>query len=622
MATVITNLLSAIPFFGHDLVESNIITIYDKTNINSMLSILPTIGSVSIHALKKGKTIKLDKQQYLNIPYSFIAFLVGLIDGDGYIQISRTSKGFITIKLAIQLHLDDLSTLQYIHSTLNIGNLKIWKDHKSPNCKLVISKTDLQEILFPLLIHHNVYFLTNTRRSQFDLAMFVLKENIKLYDNLPSDIKSINTYFPILNSKMDYVYLPFFKNWIVGFTVAEGSFFIKKNLEACFQLKQRTHINLFEAIKLIFNTNRKLIFENNKYCQFSVSSKSDIQTVINFFSFSGLHPLTGSKLIEYLTWIENINYNKLSNHKIVNTTFKSFISKYNWMFEYNNFLSINYLRVLGIFILKINIICLIFFSIFYLLTYYVNFNLFFETVSLSLLPIIYDNADKDKAIAIKNNRKLSGVYKWTHKKSGKFYIGSSVDLGRRFSCYYSYIYLSKHSKNSFIYKSLLKYGYSAFSLEILEYCNKDILIKREQFYIDTLKPEYNLLNKAGSRLGFKTSELTKLKISKSLVGFKASKNTKEKLKLAKLGVPRDDLTKKKLREHLLKLNTIKRNNIKVTILDLDTKLTFEYESIREAAKSIGSYANNLIKYEKLQLNKNYTKPFKNRYVIVIHRNKS
>ena len=37
------------------------------------------------------------------------------------------------------------------------------------------------------------------------------------------------------------------------------------------------------------------------YSQFSVSSKQDIQTVINYFSFSGLHPLLGSTLIEYLT---------------------------------------------------------------------------------------------------------------------------------------------------------------------------------------------------------------------------------------------------------------------------------------------------------------------------------
>lgn len=71
----------------------------------------------------------------------------------------------------------------------------------------------------------------------------------------------------------------------------------------------------------------------------------------------------------------------------------------------------------------------------------------------------------------------------------------------------------------------------------------------------------------------------------------------------------------------MNLNKIKRNNIKVTILDLETKISSEYESIRDAAKELGILATSIAKYEKLQLTKNYTKPFKNRYVIVIHRNK-
>jgi group I intron endonuclease len=46
--------------------------------------------------------------------------------------------------------------------------------------------------------------------------------------------------------------------------------------------------------------------------------------------------------------------------------------------------------------------------------------------------------------------------------------------------------------NSRIYKALLDDGYGGFTLEILEYCDKNNLIKREQHYIDILKPEYNI----------------------------------------------------------------------------------------------------------------------------------
>ena len=261
MATVITNLLSAIPVFGQDLVESTYATelcsclVYKVNNF----PVLATIGTVSTQALKKGRNLRCnDKKEYLTIPYKFIAFLVGLIDGDGYIQITKTTKGYIAIKLIICLSLEDISSLEYIYSVLKIGKLQIYRDLKNPICKLVISKTDLQEVIFPLLIHHNIYFLTESRRAQFDLAMFIFKNDLKLYNLISSQgqIKEIPTIFELPKTALDYLSLPFFNNWLVGFTNAEGSFCpchrsgcgprgIKKNNDASFQLKQRIHLQLF-----------------------------------------------------------------------------------------------------------------------------------------------------------------------------------------------------------------------------------------------------------------------------------------------------------------------------------------------------------------------------------------
>ena len=325
-ATVITNLMSAIPWIGQDIVESKIITIIfnlcfgvvilfsivavhkylvsQHLNVRAGKASLPTIGVIHNNALKKNnKTLRSDKQEFISIPSSFLAFLVGLIDGNGYIQISKTSKGFITMKLVISLHLEDLSTLEYIHSVLKLCKINIYKDLRSPTCKLVINKTDLQEVLFPLLIYNNIFFLTDTRVDQFNLAMYILKNDIKLYNEI-HNINNIPTIFEIPKNPFDYTLLHFFRNWIVGFTCSEGSFF-KSNNEGCFQLKQKIHYNLFEALKLIFDTNRKIDITNN-YNQFGVSSKSDIQKVINYFSFSGLHPLIGLKYIQYVNWLNNL----------------------------------------------------------------------------------------------------------------------------------------------------------------------------------------------------------------------------------------------------------------------------------------------------------------------------
>ena len=101
--------------------------------------------------------------------------------------------------------------------------------------------------------------------------------------------------------------------------------------------------------------------------------------------------------------------------------------------------------------------------------------------------------------------------------------------------------LSKLStRTSIIYSAILKHGYANFSLDILEYCEIDILIEREQYYLDSLKPEYNILKIANSRLGSKHSEATKIKISISNKGkhdhFSGKMHTYESRKMMSLGL--------------------------------------------------------------------------------------
>lgn len=67
----------------------------------------------------------------------------------------------------------------------------------------------------------------------------------------------------------------------------------------------------------------------------------------------------------------------------------------------------------------------------------------------------------------------------------------------------------KNPKGSIIYKALSKYGHNNFNLKILEYCSiKDLMI-REQYYLDTIKPDYNILNFAGSSRGYRHTEASK-----------------------------------------------------------------------------------------------------------------
>jgi group I intron endonuclease len=88
---------------------------------------------------------------------------------------------------------------------------------------------------------------------------------------------------------------------------------------------------------------------------------------------------------------------------------------------------------------------------------------------------------------------------------------------------------------------LIKFGYLKFSLEILEYCEPKDVIKREQHYLNILKPEYNILKTAGSVLGLKHTEEIRAKIreaslgNKNMLGKTHTEETKAQIREAQKG---------------------------------------------------------------------------------------
>lgn len=132
-------------------------------------------------------------------------------------------------------------------------------------------------------------------------------------------------------------------------------------------------------------------------------------------------------------------------------------------------------------------------------------------------------------------KQKSGIYKIMNIVNNKIYVGSAVDLRKRKSQHFSNLKNNKHV-NKHLQSSYNKHGLENFKFEILEYVkDKEMLIEREQYYIDTLNPEYNICKIAGSCLGLKKSYNVKKKISEARKGVKHSKETKNKISKALKG---------------------------------------------------------------------------------------
>ena len=90
----------------------------------------------------------------------------------------------------------------------------------------------------------------------------------------------------------------------------------------------------------------------------------------------------------------------------------------------------------------------------------------------------------------KVERFKSGIYKITNITNGKFYIGSSVNIYNRKHTHITHLNKNIHH-NQHLQNSYNKYGKDEFLFEVVEYCNKEKLFKREQYFINNLKPQFN-----------------------------------------------------------------------------------------------------------------------------------
>lgn len=206
----------------------------------------------------------------------------------------------------------------------------------------------------------------------------------------------------------------------------------------------------------------------------------------------------------------------------------------------------------------------------------------YSTKNSSIVPVkIYKNADIDKLQTLTENKNKAGVYRWTNLINGKSFVGSSINLGRRFREYFNINFLESEIKKnkSIIYRSLIKSGYSNFSLEILEYCDPSEAISREQYYLDLIRPEYNILPTAGSLYGYKHSEESKL--WKHLKRLNSSAEYQAK-RLAALKISNSSPENKEL---LFKNAQLRAQQVKV--VDTLTNVTTVYSSMSEAGRSIG-----------------------------------
>ena len=226
-------------------------------------------------------------------------------------------------------------------------------------------------------------------------------------------------------------------------------------------------------------------------------------------------------------------------------------------------------------------------------------NLLFEFLEeKNLKPVyLYENLhlDETRKTILKNTKSLAGVYLIFNKLTGDYYVGSA-STNRFYSRFSNHLLYFRGSK--ILKYAVNKYNLSKFAFVILELFpevvnkinNKDLL-DREDLYLKSLLPNYNILTEAGSSFGYKHTELNRIKMESNYslerrerIG-NLNKNKKlsseiiEKMREKALGREKIFFSGKAL------LN-MKKKSKSIILYNLNRTVFGEYTSIVEAAKSI------------------------------------
>lgn len=100
-----------------------------------------------------------------------------------------------------------------------------------------------------------------------------------------------------------------------------------------------------------------------------------------------------------------------------------------------------------------------------------------------------------------------GIYCIRNTVDGKLYIGSSLNIKRRWNGHRSQLRRGVHH-STYLQRAWNLYGAEAFAFEIVELVDEVQLVARETFHLQQTRPAYNLAPVGGSKRGMKIGPFT------------------------------------------------------------------------------------------------------------------
>ena len=246
---------------------------------------------------------------------NFYQWLVGVTDGDGTFYFGQNAKGYWSLTFKVAQSSYNLRLLYFIKSNLGVGKVYVSKDNMAE-----YSLRDVKKIISIIIPIFDKYPLLTSKYFNYNLfrqAAFILNdisissaEKNKLLADLKTKVRPDSYVSPawnIINNKvnsLDDANTVICKSWLIGFTEAEGSFYIvkkdSKRFAHGFEITQKLDRIVLEGIgKILCIT----VSQKKTYYSVSTTNSRNITRIISYF----FQTMKGMKALEYRIWARSFN---------------------------------------------------------------------------------------------------------------------------------------------------------------------------------------------------------------------------------------------------------------------------------------------------------------------------
>lgn len=253
-----------------------------------------------------------------NTNIEFEQWLVGVTDGDGTFHFSESKPQSWVLYFKISQSSYNLRMLYHIKKMLGVGQISV-ASNGDAEFRIRDTKKIVQHIIpifdkYPLLTskyyNYNLFkqvavIKTNSLLSKAQRHILILELKSKIrHDNYVSPAWTIvNNNVTCLSEAQTVIN----KSWLVGFTEAEGSFYLvtksKDRIAHAFEITQKLDKIVLDAISYLLDLT---VVKKNTYYTVGTTNAKRISNIIIYFH----NTMKGMKALEYRIWSRSFNKKK------------------------------------------------------------------------------------------------------------------------------------------------------------------------------------------------------------------------------------------------------------------------------------------------------------------------